>query len=95
MLAKAGDNVTPPPARFDKVASAAPVRFTVMISVLVVTPSWAVITVVMVFGPTLNGMLCDKLPEATAWPLTIIVAVASLAVGVSFTEVSLNGTVVV
>ena len=57
----------------------------VIITVLVVTPSCAVITVVIVFGPVNNGILADAEPEATAAPFTVMVAVASCAVGITCT----------
>ena len=42
------------------------------------TPSWAVTTVVMVLGPTANGRLGDAAPDATVLPLIAIVAKALL-----------------
>ena len=64
----------------------------VMIQFLVVTPSCAVITVVMVLLPTANAIDCEGVPDATGWPFTVIVAVASFAVGITCTDVSLLGT---
>ena len=52
-----------------------------------VTPSVAVTMVVMVFGPTTKGILADAVPELTAVPFTVTVAVASLVVGVTVIEV--------
>ena len=68
---------------------------TVMIMVFVVTPSWPVITVVMVLAPTAKGMLAEAVPETTALPFTIIGAVTSFAVGITCTEVWLFGTAAV
>ena len=51
--------------------------------VLVVTASWAVITVVIVLAPTLSGMGEEAVPEATPKPLTVIVAVASFEAGIT------------
>ncbi len=50
---------------------------------------------VTVLAPTLNGITCDKLPDATDVPLTVMVAVASLAVGVNCIEAKLFGTAAV
>ena len=60
---------------------------TVSVYVFVVEPSCAVTTVVMVFGPTTKGILADAVPEATAVPFTVTVAVSSLVVGVRVIEV--------
>lgn len=43
--------------------------------------------VVMVLGPTTKAMLPDAVPEVTAIPFTVTVAVASAVVGVTFTDV--------
>ena len=48
-----------------------------------VIPSWAVTTVVNVFKPTANGIAGEALPELTAAPFTIIVALALLLAGVT------------
>ena len=58
-------------------------RVTVMVYVLVVTPSWAVTTVVMVLGPTAKAILPDAVPELIVTPFTATVAVWSLVVGVT------------
>ena len=47
-----------------------------------VTPSWAVTTVVMVFEPGANAIGPDAVPEATAVPFTFTVAVETTVVGV-------------
>ena len=60
---------------------------TVIMIVLLVTPSCAVITVVMVFAPTFNAIGCDNAPELAALPFTMMVAVGSVAVGVTCTDV--------
>ena len=44
-------------------------------------------TVVIVFGPTFRGIAADAVPETTANPFTVIVALGSLAVGVAVVEV--------
>ena len=53
-----------------------------------VTPSWAVTTVVMVLGPTVKGRFCEALPEITAIPFTVMVAPGSAAVGVTVIDVT-------
>ena len=50
---------------------------------MVVVPSCAVTTVVMVFAPTFKLILPLALPEVTAVPLTVTVALAWLTVGVT------------
>ena len=40
----------------------------------------------IVFWPAAKAMLPDAVPEVTATPFTVIVAVASVAVGVTVTE---------
>ena len=67
-------------------ALAAPARVTMMEYVFVVTPSWAVTTVVMVVWPTAKAIAPDAVPEVTVAPFTFIVAVGSAAVGVTVTE---------
>ena len=57
-------------------------RVTVMVYVLVVAPSCAVTTTLMVFAPKLRLMGPDALPDATVAPFTWIVAFRLLAVGV-------------
>jgi len=49
-------------------------------------PSCAVTIVVIVFGPPTRAMLPDAVPELTATPFTVTVAVASLVVGVTVTD---------
>lgn len=51
-------------------------RLTVVVYVLVVVPSCAVTTVVMVLAPTFKLTLPLALPEATAVPFTVTVALA-------------------
>ena len=46
-------------------------------------PSWAVTTVVITFGPTLNGKAADAEPDAVATPFTAAVALGSAVVGVT------------
>ena len=49
-------------------------------------------TVVMVLAPTFNAMGEDKAPDVAATPLTVMVAFASFAVGITWTELSVFGT---
>ena len=49
-----------------------------------VDPSCAVTTIGTILSPTTKGILADCAPDAVATPLTDIVAVASVAVGVNF-----------
>jgi hypothetical protein len=63
--------------------SAVAARVTVTVYVLVVVPSCAVTTVVMVFAPTLREIAPDALPEAIGVPFTVMVAYVLLAVGVT------------
>ena len=51
-----------------------------------VTPSWAVTTVLMVLEPTAKAILPDAVPELTAMPFTFIVAVGSMVVAVTVTD---------
>jgi hypothetical protein len=46
----------------------------------------------IVFAPTFKGRLPDAVPDATAVPLTLIVAVELLAVGVTVMLVVAFGT---
>ena len=62
-------------------------RVTVTVYVDVVMPFCAVTTVVSVFDPTTSGSAALAAPEATVTPLTFTVAVLSVTVGVSVTEV--------
>ena len=57
-------------------------RVAVMVYVLVVTPSWAVTMVVMVFGPTFKAIGAEAVPEATAVPFTVTVDVVTAVTGV-------------
>jgi hypothetical protein len=58
----------------------------------VVVPSWAVTTVVIVFGPTFKKIPSDAVPDATGAPSTVTVALGSVVVGVTITELALFGT---
>jgi hypothetical protein len=69
--------------RFESVATDDGARVTTNEYVCVVVPSCAVTTVVIVLVPTFKAMLPDAEPEATVVPLTFIVAVGSVVVGVS------------
>ena len=69
------------------------IRVTVNIYVFVVVPSAAVTTTLIVFGPTARGILADAVPEATAIPFTVRVAVASLVVGFTFMAVVVTDAV--
>ena len=50
---------------------------------MVVVPSWAVTVVVMVLAPRLKLILLLALPEVTAAPFTLTVALAWFTVGVT------------
>lgn len=82
-LANVGDNVPLESAKLDKSAFADAARVTVTVYVFVVEPSCAVTTVVMVLVPTVNAIAPLALPEVTAEPLTVMVALAWFRVGVS------------
>jgi hypothetical protein len=63
---------------------------------MVVVPSWAVTTVVMVVvALAVNAMLAEAVPEPTVIPLTVTVAVRSCDVGVTVTAATAKGTDVV
>ena len=53
-----------------------------------VVPSCAVTTVLMAFGPTFNAIGPEAVPDVTAVPLTVMVALALVAVGVTVIEAS-------
>jgi len=55
--------------------------------VLVVIPSWAVTTILIVLGPATKAILPDAVPEVIATPLTFIVAVGSMVVAVTVTDI--------
>ena len=91
--AKVGESVPALRARplrfaFEDVAA----RVAVTVYVLVVVPSSAVTTVVIVFEPTESAMEPEALPEVTVVPLTLIVALESAAVGVTVRLVVALGT---
>ena len=65
--------------------AAVPARVMAMVYVLVVVPFCAVTTTVMRLRPTVRLMLPEALPDATVVPLTLIVAVVSVTVGVTVT----------
>ena len=67
-------------------------RLTVTEYVLVVVPFCAVTTVVIRLSPTFNAIEDDGLPLATVTLFTLIVAVASAAVGVTVMELTLFAT---
>ena len=55
--------------------------------VLVLVPSWLVTTVVMVvLAPSAKAIGPDAVPEVTATPLTVMVAFACCAAGVTATD---------
>jgi len=70
-------------------------RVTVIVYVLVVAPSCAVLTTVMVFKPTFKLIGVDALPLATVLPLTFTVAVLSTTVGVTVMLLVAFGTLTV
>ena len=53
---------------------------------MVVVPSCAVTTVLIVVWPTAKAIGPDAVPEVTAVPLTVTVAVGSCVVGVTVTD---------
>ena len=55
-------------------------------------PSCAVTTVVRVFAPTFSGMLPDAVPDVTAAPFTVTVALALFVVGVEVMLVTVLAT---
>ena len=61
-------------------------RVTVTVYVLMVTPSCAITTTGMALAPTASVWAAEAVPVATAVPFTVIVALASLAVGVMVME---------
>ena len=65
---------------------------TVIVELLMVTPSWAVTSTVIVLLPTARLMLPEAEPLVTAVPLTFTVAVLSVTVGVTVSEVTLLAT---
>jgi hypothetical protein len=69
--------------RNEACATNAASRVMVVVYVWVVVPSCAVTTVVIVLAPTFKLMLPLALPDATAVPLTVTVALAWLTVGVT------------
>ena len=68
-------------------------RVTVMVYVLVVEPSCAVTTVVIVFAPTAKAIGADAVPDATVVPFTFIVAVFAVLVGVTVIVETVPATV--
>jgi hypothetical protein len=62
---------------------------------LVVTPSCAVATVVIVFWPIAKEMPAEAAPEIMGAPFTVIVAVGSCATAVMLTDVTVFATVAV
>ncbi len=62
---------------------------------MVVVPSCAVTTVVIVFAPTARLIAPDALPDDTVAPLILMVAFGSAAVGVTVKLVTLFATLAV
>ena len=58
-------------------------------------PSCAVTTMGMLFGPTARPIFAETVPEATAAPLTVIVAVGSVEVGVTVVDAMVLATLTV
>ena len=73
----------------ERVATADGARVAVTVYVLVVTPSEPVTTTEIGFDPTDNGIDPDNAPDDTGVPLTVMVALPSLAVGLTKTEATL------
>jgi len=67
-------------------------RITIIVQILVVVPSSAVTTIVIVFSPTSKLIAPDAEPLATGVPFTVIVALVSAAVGVTVILVILFAT---
>jgi len=82
-LANAGVSVPALSVKFDNVASADAARVTTTVYVLVVVPSCAVTTAVIVFVPTFRLIGPDAVPDVTVVPFTVTVALASEVVGVT------------
>jgi hypothetical protein len=61
--------------------------------VVIVVPSWAVTTIVTVLLPTLSEIADVAEPEVAEVPLTVIVALAWVRVGVTVIEVTELATV--
>ena len=80
--AKAGVKVPLLILNAERLALAEAALVTVMVYVLVVTPSWAVTTVVMVLAPTFKAIGADAVPEVTAVPFTFTVDVGTAVTGV-------------
>ena len=92
----AGDKVPLLNTRLLKVASVdSGVLVTLTVYVLVVVPSCAVTTVVMVLLPTARAIEPDAEPLVTVLPFTVTVAVASLVVGVTVMLAVALGTLAV
>lgn len=80
--------------KLDNVALDDTALVTVTVYVLLVL-FCAVTLAVIVLGPTTNGMLPDAVPDVTAVPFTVTVAVASLVVGVTVIDVTVFATLAV
>ena len=78
-----------------RIAVPAVALVTSVVYVLVVVPSCAVTTVVITLEPTLRGILPEATPLATVVPFTVMVALASAAVGVTVMSVMPFATVLV
>jgi hypothetical protein len=89
----AGVNVPELSVRLDKVAVDDCERLTVTRYVSVVKPSCAVTKTVIRFGPTINGIDPEAVPDGTAVPFTSMVDVGSVAVGVKVILVTLLATI--
>ena len=55
-------------------------------------PSCAVATTVTVVSPTVSGIAPEAAPEATVMPFTLMLAVLSVSVGVTVSDVTLLAT---
>ena len=83
-----GDNVPEDKVKLERVAMAEGALVTVTVYVFVVLPSWAVTTTVMVFDPTLSEIAPEAEPDVTEVPLTVMVALACVRVGVIVIDVT-------
>lgn len=80
-------------AKPDRFALVDAVLVTTIVYVLVVIPSCAVTTTVIVLLPKLSGILAEATPLAVVTPFILILAVASLRIAVTLVVVFMADTV--
>ena len=73
-------------------ASLEPFLYTVIEMVFLVVPSWAVTNKLITVGLVVIAIACEAVPDTTAVPFTLTVALASLVVGVTVSEVVVDVT---